>query len=145
MIEHNPGVAVQRPKLLFLLESVASIRARLIVEQHGSRRFEFMINFRDRDDISMTRYQLSRAADRRGHLKNLGVKQNARITSVRFWPKDVRPHRTRRRLEINEFALFDSHERADSIALCAQCQAGSIKGQRTEVRGQRSQKMTKHE
>src|SRR5882724_4742956 len=131
MIEHSPRVTVQRPKLLFLLESVAAIRARLIVGQHASRRFELMINFRDRDDISMTRYQCSRAADRRGHLKNLGVKQNARITSVRFWPKDVRPHRTRRRVEINKFALFESHNRADSIALCAQCQAGSIRGLRT--------------
>ena len=135
-----PAIAPQAPKVERKRKiDVASIRARLIVGQHASRRFEFMINFRDGDDVAMTRYQRSRAADRRGHLKNLGVKQNARITSVRFWPKDVRSHRTRWRVEINEFALFESHDRADSIALCAQCQAGSIRDHRSEIRDQRTE------
>lgn len=72
------------------LVSVSAIGPGLVIRQHGSGRFELVINLGDRDQEPLTRQQCGRAPDRCRHLENLGEQQHARITARRRWPKNVR-------------------------------------------------------
>src|SRR5580658_9359239 len=77
--------------------------------KRDARGQELMINLGRRDDESVSRELRGEAANRRGHLVDFRIDDEAWIASRRDRPEYKCAHRPARGLDIGEFVVLDDH------------------------------------
>lgn len=105
------GVIVVGGDGLGVFEFVALVGTWLVVGEHGAGGEEFVIDFRHGDDEPVAGEEGGGATDGRGDLENLGIENEAGVTSGAGGAKDHAAHGTAGSGEIYEVGFTNGHER----------------------------------
>jgi len=90
----NVGVLIVGCEFLPVFELIATVGARLVVSQHGSRGLKLVIDLRHRDEISVAAQGGSHSPDWTGDLKNFRIEYHAGMASFPLRNEQVYPHRS---------------------------------------------------
>ena len=113
VIEGGSRVVVVRRDGFRRLVMVASVGARLIVAEHGARRFELVENLRYDDDEAVARQHRGHSTNRPRPLEDLGEQDDAGASAGIDGTVNVTSHPARCRRQVNR-RFFEDHGCYDS-------------------------------
>ncbi len=108
-VDDGSSVGIVGGNFLFDLQAVAAVGALFVVGERLAQFGELVIDIRNGDQQTVSRQHGCGAGDRSRHLVDLAVENHTGIAAGAVRTKQMRPHRTGGRFEIDEGGSLDSH------------------------------------
>src|ERR1700733_10700232 len=112
MAQQRTRIVVVGGKFFCVLIVITLVGSRLVIGEHSPRLLQFVIHLGHSNQIAMSGKERGESANRSGHLKDLGIKEDARAQRVfNARTEKIGPHRTIGGGNVLNEIIFEDHVR----------------------------------